>query len=107
MAVVVVPGGFVFVSGVVGDQLLQDGFEVVFDEAGFEFDGGECGGGTDDETVEEAVAFFVAEVFGELRNIRDRDHVGALAVRDVAASDAAILQPGAPRSAYVGLRVRF
>lgn len=45
------------------------------------------------------------EVFGEIRNLLDEDYVGALAVRDRAAADAAILQPGAPRSVYVGVRL--
>jgi iron complex outermembrane receptor protein len=47
------------------------------------------------------------EVFGEVRNLFDKDYVGTMSVRDVADADAAILQPGAPRSVYVGVRLRF
>lgn len=46
-------------------------------------------------------------VFAELRNLEDENYVGALSVRDVAGADDAILQPGAPRSVYAGLRLRF
>jgi len=47
------------------------------------------------------------ELFGELRNLLDEDHVATLSVRDQASADAAILQPGAPRSVYMGVRLRF
>ena len=47
------------------------------------------------------------EVFGELRNLLDRNYVGTLSVRDVAGASDAILQPGEPRSVYAGLRVKF
>lgn len=47
------------------------------------------------------------EVFGELRNAFDEAYVGTMSVRDTADADAAILQPGAPRSVYVGMRLRF
>lgn len=47
------------------------------------------------------------EAFVELRNLLDRDYVGTLSVRDVAGANDAILQPGEPRSAYVGLRLKF
>jgi iron complex outermembrane receptor protein len=47
------------------------------------------------------------EVFGEVRNLLDKDYVATLSVRNEAAADAAILQPGAPRSVSVGLRLRF
>ncbi|MDQ2701298.1 MAG: TonB-dependent receptor [Pseudomonadota bacterium] len=46
-------------------------------------------------------------VFAELRNLLDKDHVGTLSVRDAAGASDAILQAGAPRSAYVGLRLAF
>jgi iron complex outermembrane receptor protein len=46
-------------------------------------------------------------LFGELRNLADKDYVGAFSVRNRAGANDAILQPGAPRSAYVGLRVQF
>ncbi|UHQ18779.1 TonB-dependent receptor [Lysobacter sp. KIS68-7] len=47
------------------------------------------------------------DVFAELRNVFDKDYVSTISVRDVADADAAILQPGAPRSVYVGVRLRF
>jgi iron complex outermembrane recepter protein len=47
------------------------------------------------------------EVFGELRNILDKEYVATLSVLNEATSDSAILNPGAPRSAYVGVRVRL
>jgi iron complex outermembrane receptor protein len=47
------------------------------------------------------------ELFGEVRNLLDKDYVATLGVRDEAAADAAILQPGAPRSVSVGLRLDF
>jgi iron complex outermembrane recepter protein len=47
------------------------------------------------------------EVFGELRNLLDKDYVATLSVLNEAASDSAILNPGAPRSAYVGVRVQL
>jgi hypothetical protein len=65
MAVVVVPGSFVFVVGVVGDEALEGVAEVVFDEAGLEFEGGEGGGGADDEEVDEAGDSGVGEAFLE------------------------------------------
>ncbi|MEZ5485249.1 MAG: TonB-dependent receptor [Lysobacteraceae bacterium] len=47
------------------------------------------------------------ELFAEARNLTDRTWIGNLSVRDSAAPDAAVLQPGAPRSVYAGLRYRF
>ncbi len=47
------------------------------------------------------------EVFGELRNLLDERYIATMSVRDRAATDAAILQPGALRSAYVGVRYQF
>ena len=46
-------------------------------------------------------------VYAELRNAGDRPYVSTFNVRDTAASDAAILTPGAPRTLHVGARVRF
>lgn len=46
-------------------------------------------------------------VFGELRNAADRDYVASHSVLDIAAPQAAILNPGEPRSAYFGLRLRL
>ncbi len=47
------------------------------------------------------------EVFAEARNLGDKNHVALFSVRDVAAANAAILQPGEPRSLYVGARLKF
>ncbi|MGE4242850.1 TonB-dependent receptor family protein [Ramlibacter sp.] len=47
------------------------------------------------------------EVYGELRNAGDRKYVSYFSVRDVAAANAAILNPGAPRSLHVGARLKF
>lgn len=47
------------------------------------------------------------EVFGELRNALDKEYVATLSVLNEAAPDSAILNPGAPRSAYVGVRVQL
>ncbi len=47
------------------------------------------------------------EVFAELRNLLDEDYVATISVLDQAASDARVLYPGAPRSAYVGVRMQF
>ncbi len=47
------------------------------------------------------------EVYGEARNLGGKEYVGVFSVRDLAAPDAAILQPGEPRSLYVGLKSRF
>lgn len=46
-------------------------------------------------------------LFAEVRNLLDEDYVGTLSVRDVAGADDAILQSGAPRAAYLGLRLKF
>jgi len=45
--------------------------------------------------------------FAELRNLADRDHVVTHSVRNVASANDRILNPGEPRSAYVGFQVRF
>ncbi len=47
------------------------------------------------------------ELWGEIRNITDENYVSLFRVKDVAASDAAILTPGEPRSVYVGIRLQF
>ena len=47
------------------------------------------------------------EVFGELRNILDKEYVATLSVLNDAAPDSPILNPGAPRSAYIGVRVQL
>jgi iron complex outermembrane receptor protein len=46
-------------------------------------------------------------VFGELTNATDERYVSTLSVRDRAAPDAAILNPGAPQSAYFGVQAQF
>lgn len=47
------------------------------------------------------------ELFGELRNLTGEDYVATLSVLNVAAADARVLNPGAPRSFYAGLRFQF
>lgn len=47
------------------------------------------------------------EVFGEARNLGNKNHVSQFSVRDTAAANAAILNPGEPRSLYVGARMKF
>jgi iron complex outermembrane receptor protein len=47
------------------------------------------------------------ELFAEVGNLLDRHYVGAMRVRDRAGADDALLQPGAPRSVHVGMRLRF
>jgi iron complex outermembrane receptor protein len=47
------------------------------------------------------------EVFGEIRNLTDRDYISLFSVRDMATPGDAILTPGEPRSAYVGIKLRF
>lgn len=47
------------------------------------------------------------ELWGEIRNITDKDYVSLFSVKDVAAPDAAILTPGEPRSVYIGVRLQF
>ncbi|MEQ1598635.1 MAG: TonB-dependent receptor [Methylotenera sp.] len=46
-------------------------------------------------------------VFAEARNLADKDHVGAVVVKDIANANDAVLHPGAPRSFYVGARYQF
>lgn len=47
------------------------------------------------------------EVFGEIRNLTDEDYIAMFSVRDSAGPTDAILTPGEPRSAYVGVKLRF
>jgi iron complex outermembrane receptor protein len=47
------------------------------------------------------------EVFGEVRNIFDVDYIATVSVLNVAAVDARVLYPGAPLSAYTGMRFSF
>jgi iron complex outermembrane receptor protein len=46
-------------------------------------------------------------VFAEAANVIDEDYVATVGVRDLAEPGAAILNPGAPRSFYLGLQGRF
>jgi iron complex outermembrane receptor protein len=47
------------------------------------------------------------EVFGEVRNLFDVDYIATLSVLNVAPANARVLYPGAPVSAYTGLRYSF
>jgi iron complex outermembrane receptor protein len=47
------------------------------------------------------------EIFADARNLRDDPYVATVLVKDVAAADAAILFPGAPRAYYFGARYQF
>ncbi|HXS31182.1 MAG TPA: hypothetical protein VN755_10145, partial [Steroidobacteraceae bacterium] len=47
------------------------------------------------------------EVFGELRNLLDRKYIATVGVMNDSAPDAAVLYPGAPLSAYAGIRYQF
>jgi iron complex outermembrane recepter protein len=47
------------------------------------------------------------ELYAEIRNITDKEYIARSSVKDVAAANAAILSPGEPRSAYVGVRLRY
>ena len=47
------------------------------------------------------------EAFGELRNLQDKAYIATLSVRDLAHPTDALLQPGAPRSTYFGVRMKF
>lgn len=47
------------------------------------------------------------EVFAELRNLLDEDYIATVSVRNRAAADADVLFPGAPLSAYAGVRLSF
>ena len=47
------------------------------------------------------------EIYGEARNLGNRKYASFFNVRDIAAANAAILNPGEPRSLYVGARLMF
>ncbi len=47
------------------------------------------------------------ELFGEVKNLLDEDYVATVSVLNVASPDARVLYPGAPLSAYFGLRMQF
>jgi iron complex outermembrane recepter protein len=47
------------------------------------------------------------EVFAQVENVTDTAYVATLSVRDSAAPDAEILNPGAPLSFYAGVRMQF
>jgi iron complex outermembrane receptor protein len=47
------------------------------------------------------------EIFGEVRNLFDVDYIATLSVLNVAPANARVLYPGAPVSAYTGLRFSF
>jgi iron complex outermembrane receptor protein len=47
------------------------------------------------------------EVFGEVRNLFDVDYIATLSVLNVAPANARVLYPGAPVSAYTGVRFSF
>jgi iron complex outermembrane receptor protein len=47
------------------------------------------------------------ELFAEVRNLFDTDYIATVGVLNVAAANARVLYPGAPRSAYVGARFSY
>ena len=47
------------------------------------------------------------EVYGELRNLTDKDYVSVHTVRDIAPADDALLYAGEPRSFFVGVKWQF
>jgi iron complex outermembrane receptor protein len=47
------------------------------------------------------------ELFAELRNLTDEEYIATVNVLNVADANARVLYPGAPRSAYAGVRFRF
>lgn len=47
------------------------------------------------------------EIYGEARNLGDKDFIARHSVTAQSGPDAAILSPGEPRSVYVGARLRF
>jgi iron complex outermembrane receptor protein len=46
-------------------------------------------------------------VFADLVNATDKRYVSVISVQDIAAADAEVLNPGSPRSLYVGIQGRF
>jgi iron complex outermembrane receptor protein len=47
------------------------------------------------------------EVFGEVRNLFDTDYIATVGVLNVAPANARVLYPGAPVSAYTGIRFSY
>ena len=47
------------------------------------------------------------ELFAELRNLTDEEYIATVNVLNQASANARVLYPGAPRSAYAGVRLRF
>jgi iron complex outermembrane receptor protein len=47
------------------------------------------------------------ELFAELRNLTDEEYIATLNVLNEAGPDARVLYPGAPRSVYAGVRLKF
>ena len=47
------------------------------------------------------------EAFAELRNLTDEEYIATVNVLNQASANARVLYPGAPRSAYAGVRLRF
>ncbi|HTV01856.1 MAG TPA: TonB-dependent receptor [Luteitalea sp.] len=47
------------------------------------------------------------EVFGDLRNLFDKEYVATLSVLNIAGPSARVLNPGAPVTVYAGLRLSF
>jgi iron complex outermembrane receptor protein len=47
------------------------------------------------------------EIYAELRNLADKEYISVFTVKDVAQADDAILNPGEPRSAYVGVKLQL
>jgi hypothetical protein len=46
-------------------------------------------------------------VFGEVRNLFDTDYIATVGVLNVAPANARVLYPGAPVSAYTGIRFSY
>lgn len=79
-----------------GAGLLQDGLPVTHTVAGYELMGLRAG-----------FSGQRWELFGEVRNVFDADYIATLSVLNVAGADARVLYPGAPLSAYTGVRFSF
>jgi len=47
------------------------------------------------------------ELFGEVRNLFDDDYIATVSVLNVASPNSAVLYPGSPLSAFVGLRYSY
>jgi iron complex outermembrane receptor protein len=46
-------------------------------------------------------------LFGELRNLFDKEYIATVGVLNAAAANSRVLHPGAPLSAYTGMRYSF